>query len=138
MLRNLSAVLVAATARQHQPLIISMTLGNFCGEEDQHLLSEVSSWRLFAYFGSLLVGRQPQTRNLLYNCMVGFVTSIQRILNPQVTHHPGTRHTGGFTNDVMGISNLLYVAQMSERVPILPPFAGFRDSWEAGTPLSLG
>lgn len=44
----------------------------------------------------------------------------------------------------MGISNLLYLAQMTERVPILPPFAGFRDQWQAGIlsfftiPLKLG
>ena len=43
-----------------------------------------------------------------------------------------TRIPGGFTNDVMGLSNLIYVAQQGGRIPVLPAFSGFRDQWEAG------
>ncbi|KAF7985920.1 hypothetical protein HWV62_43834 [Athelia sp. TMB] len=39
---------------------------------------------------------------------------------------------GGFTNDVMSLANMLYVAIHSGRVPIMPEFSGYRDEWQAG------
>lgn len=42
------------------------------------------------------------------------------------------RHVGGFTNDVMGIGNLLYVARESGRVAVIPPFFGELDFYESG------
>lgn len=43
-----------------------------------------------------------------------------------------SRHVGGFTNDVMGIGNLLYVARESGRVAVIPPFFGELDFYESG------
>ncbi|KZP08693.1 hypothetical protein FIBSPDRAFT_840084 [Athelia psychrophila] len=39
---------------------------------------------------------------------------------------------GGFTNDVMALANLIYVAIQSDRIPIIPEFSGYRGEWEAG------
>ncbi|KAF7979986.1 hypothetical protein HWV62_40068 [Athelia sp. TMB] len=39
---------------------------------------------------------------------------------------------GGFTNDVMSLANMLYVAINSGRIPIMPEFTGYRVEWQAG------
>jgi len=57
-------------------------------------------------------------------------------LHPEVNYITAW-HAGGFTNDVMGIANLIYIAQMANRTPILPPFAGFFQQENSG-PLSFG
>ncbi|KZP14748.1 hypothetical protein FIBSPDRAFT_751371 [Athelia psychrophila] len=46
-------------------------------------------------------------------------------LRPEVQYIT-TWISGGFTNDVMSIANLIYVAIQSDRIPIVPDFSGYR------------